>query len=500
VRLRSLTFLLRALCALGVLCGSCATAPRAPDEGGKVWVRADGEHLFVETDRGASLAPTLVREFENARSAMTTALLPNARAPRQPLEVVVIGARELAAMTYEVLGVYSDRLFVGPALIVSDEDRWKRRSVMRHELAHAVIAENLHDVPQWLNEGLAVMLATADLDERSGEVTWGAILTHQAAWTGSASMTTLARLLDLKPWRPGEIGRFELSAGLLVRMLASKHPDEFRCLLQSLSRYQPYAEAMAGCFPERSWGRDYLNAAYEADRDVGKTQIQPYKAAVKVERMTDGDVHAVLALVNLVVAGWNHDEAERAALLDASARHRRRALALDAAQILAASLELETEGNELGNECARAKFAAGLVSENPDDWRAWFWRGNLKCTPYEEVTSARERAWKLAPYRPEVLASRADDTCRKHDWKACEAMARQGQLTGKLELEFGSMLFESLEQQGRCDEARRLLNESDALAKRVEKTLATNQGRLNAGRTIYCVDPPSGAPPPPTSR
>jgi hypothetical protein len=482
------------LCALS---GSCATAPRAPDEGGNPWVRAEGEHLVVETDLGATVAPTFVRELENARSAMAAALLPDARPPRQPLEVVVIGARELGAMHYQLAGVYSDRRFVGPALIVSDEDRWKRRSVMRHELAHAVIAENLHGVPQWLNEGLAVLLATADVDQRSGEVTWGGVLSAEdaSAGVGGGYLTTIERLLDLKPWSSGEMGRFELSAGLLVRMLEDKHPVEFQCLLRRLSRFEPYAEALENCFPDRgSWGRQYSRGEDQAARDIGKTHIRPYGGAVEVSPMPDADVHAVLALVNLVVAGTNQDEEQHAALLESSKRHRRHALALDATQILAASLELASEhGDKAVDPCAQARLAARLVEENPDDWRAWFWRGHVGCVPIEEIEAAHERAWKLAPYRPEVLASRADDACRKKDWKACEAIAQQGRLTGDLELAFGGLLFEALEQQGRCDEARRLLTRSAALEKSVNAEIGARDSQLNADRTIHCVDPPTAA-------
>jgi hypothetical protein len=477
---------------------SCATAPRAPDEGGRTWTRAEGEHLFVETDLGASLAPTLVRELENARSAMAAALLPDARAPRQPLEVVVIGARELGAMRYELGGVYSDNRFVGPALVVGDEDRWKRRSVMRHELAHAVIAENLHDVPQWLNEGLAVLLATADVDERSGEVTWGRILTPQEAWNGNwiSGLTTLDRLLDLKPWHDGEMFRFEFSAGLLVRMLARTHPDQFRCLLTSLSRFEPYQRAMDACFPDKKGWSGYRIEANEAADDIGETRIRPYERAVEVKPMPDADIHAVLALVNLVVAGTNHEKEEHDALLEASKRHRRRALALDATQILAASLELSSESNdEKSDPCAKAKLAARLVDDNPDDWRAWFWRGNVGCTPVEEIEAAREQAWKLAPYRPEILASRADDACRNTDWKVCENLARQGQMSGDLENEFGWLLFRSLEQQGRCDEARRLLAESDALA----TSVAARESPFKAARAAHCVDPGTGPTAAPTS-
>ena len=415
----------------------------------------------------------------------------------------MVGARELGAMRYELGGAYSDRRFVGPALIVSDEDRWKRRSVMRHELAHAVIAENLHDVPRWLNEGLAVLLATADVDERSGEVTWGRILTPREAWNGNwiFGLTTLDRLLDLKPWSAGELFRFEFSAGLLVRMLARKHPAEFGCLLESLSRFEPYGQAMDDCFPDKKGWTSYALEANEAADDIGKTHIRPYRRAVEVDPMPDADVHAVLALVNLVVAGANQNEEEHAALLEASKRHRQRALALDDTQILAASLELDAEGKDgTRDPCTKAKFASRLVDDNPDDWRAWFWLGNVGCAPLDVIEAAHERAWTLAPYRPEVLAARAADACRNKDWKGCETLARRGQMTGDLEIAFGGMLFQSLEQQGRCDDAKHLLARSDALAKSVADMIGKGDSGFSADRTIHCVDPPSGAASPPTSR
>jgi hypothetical protein len=135
---------------------------------------------------------------------------------------------------------------------------------LQHELAHAVIAENLHEVPQWLNEGLATLLATADVDPRSGKVTWGALTRREDSAFG-AQTTTLSRLLDGRPWAETEMGRFEFSAGLLVRMLVHRHPRELACLLGGLSPFEPYAEAFEECFPDGpDWGWDFSREPRQA--------------------------------------------------------------------------------------------------------------------------------------------------------------------------------------------------------------------------------------------
>ena len=61
----------------------------------------------------------LVRELENSPGITDSGPTARARAPRQPLEVVVVGARELGAMRYELGAHTLDRRFVGPALIVT---------------------------------------------------------------------------------------------------------------------------------------------------------------------------------------------------------------------------------------------------------------------------------------------------------------------------------------------------------------------------------------------
>jgi hypothetical protein len=464
----------RPILVFAVLCASCATAPRAPDEGGKPWVRADGEHLWVETNLGEDAAPQLVRELETARAAMTAALFPGARAPRQRLQVIVIGHRELDAMRSELRGLHTDRPGVGTALIVSSEDHWKRGSVMRHELAHAVIAENFPQVPSWLNEGLATLLGSADVDQRTGEVTWGGIVGIKDAEFGTGPMP-LEALVDPDRTKPPS-GWFEESAGVLLHMLARVYPRELTNLLELLSRGEPFDDAFDEAFPERrSWGREYSHEQFFVYEDVGKAQAQLPLTNATPRPMADADVHATLALLNAEVGDMIEEGPARAALMEASKRHRQRALALDPTEMLAAALELdETEATTSSGQ----PLVDAVMQAHPDDWRGWFWRAMGRSRSRSEVgeSEAAARAYELAPERHDVLEVAAQVALHDQRWDDAARLARAAFRRDPRCDVSPVVLFLALERQGKCEDARALF-ESERTAIVVRQGLRTPRWR-----------------------
>jgi len=172
--------LVAALVAM-MACASVPRVPRAPDDGGPTWSRGESAHLYVETDLGPSGARELAHDLEIWRLAMTAVLFDRARPPRERLEVIALRIGELAALNPTLQGAFG-RLSRDdvPTLVLGPEGPDQRTEIMRHELAHAVIGENLNGVPRWLNEGMASLLATADLDESTGLATWGRLEIHGA--------------------------------------------------------------------------------------------------------------------------------------------------------------------------------------------------------------------------------------------------------------------------------------------------------------------------------
>jgi hypothetical protein len=98
---------------LALVASSCATVPRAADEGGKRWYRAETEHLSLETNLGRKEALALAPRLETWRFAMTAALFKGARPPRQKLQIVVLANRGFEAIDYTRAGTFSDVDYIG---------------------------------------------------------------------------------------------------------------------------------------------------------------------------------------------------------------------------------------------------------------------------------------------------------------------------------------------------------------------------------------------------
>jgi hypothetical protein len=314
---------------------ACASVPRAPDEGGPGWSRGDGTHLYVETDLGDRGARELAHDLELWRLAMTAALFERARAPSEQLNVIALRVGELASLNPSLLGVFGRLSAKEPPTLVLGPDRPDQRAeIMRHELAHAVVSENLRGVPLWLNEGLASLLATAELDEKTGVVSWGRLEIHNV----HISHYDLAPVDDLlaDTWPNYDLGRYEFSSAYLVRMLALEYPRELKCLLEHLTGPEGYDAAEEACFPdedENAWQTKYAREQFRKDPLVGSVQLdlRATTGEVTVRSMSDAEVHATLARLADVVASMPMTSERRAELQASAERHRERHRALDAA-------------------------------------------------------------------------------------------------------------------------------------------------------------------------
>ncbi len=426
----------------------------------------------------ADAATRFVYELETWRLAMTAALFPGATPPRQRLEVIVLQNRELEALHPTLRGWFVDEPYLGSFLLLGASVTSDRERIMKHELAHAVIEENLHDVPQWLNEGLAVFLETTDLDERTGEVEWGS---QQGLWEPSQAARPSEELFA--PWPPDRLAEFEYSAGQMVHMLERKHPVELQCLLSGLRDLEPYQHALLRCCPAREkWAWEYSHSFYESSGTLRKGRIPLDRRDVRARPLPDAATHALLALVN-GMAAYQRPPKPRRVLELAADQHRRWALALDPTQILAASMTLR-ESKERQDREAEARLTARLVEQNPDDWRAWLWRANLASTPPDDARRALARAVALAPERFEVISLEAHAAVREDRWKDAAALARKAFILAPYSATNRRLLYIALEHLGRCDEAKAFIASDKAIEEEIRSLLAA--GTLN--RLHRCVE------------
>jgi hypothetical protein len=424
----------------------------------------------VTTDLDPGRARAVNRELEVWRSAVTTAVFPDANAPEQRLEVIVLPFREFELLMPYKLGLFIDLTNIGPVLMLGPSAPWDMPKVVKHELAHAVIEENIPNAPQWLNEGLAKYLETAEIDDTTGELRWG-MRDSYAAILYEANLLPVEKVLDDGQWGrpPGE--RIEYSAGILVHMLARLHRESFACLIAGLRQLVPYEQAITRCFGSTSdWGPAYLRERFEGgDAPLGTAQGPgEFGDRPTLRPAPDADVHAILALVNHVAAidagpkGELHDR-----FMSASAQHWKRALQLNPTQLIATFLELKSGAKGQG------EIAANLVRNYPDDWRAWVWRA--LSAPLPRAREAAERAIKLAPGRYEVYAARALVSLFAEQGAEALEFAREAARRNPRQSFTLWALYFALESQHQCQEARALLASEPEINRFLHDIVASGQ-------------------------
>jgi hypothetical protein len=449
------------------------------------WVRVTNANFIVETDLGADDAAKLLRELNQWRAAMTVAVFRGARAPAQRLEVVVLRNGELQALNGDLRGFFIDRNDVGPYLVLGASETSQRSGIMKHELAHAVIADNLPRAPQWLNEGLAAYLETTELDEKSGAVTWGA-LPYLASYEQWHDLAPSNDLLDPRPWPAWTVGWRTHSARFMVHMLVRTHRAAFECLLGRLNEREEYSPARELCFgPNTDWGFEYSRELSErGGKALGSGRVELEDVEPTLGPMNDAEIHAVIALVDqgMSVFANPKSDSERE-LLSRYDLHRKRALALNPTQVLAASLELASRAH-VGKD--QSELTARLVRDNPDDWRAWLWRSRvlLSTGPQAETADAIHRLRSLAPDRQEVVEIRALGALLFAQWEEAATLAHRALASRPRSTAARIALVLALEQLGRCEQVRTALGDDDQTAAQIRTELR----KSGFPKPTHCTD------------
>jgi len=383
---------------------SCATFgfPRAHDEGGNPWVRLDSAHCTLFTNLDGGDAEDSVRQLELWWMAMARSL-PVGSGGDNPMRVRVVAVRnqwqadEVGGR--KILGLQFSHPRLGDNLYIGDPTSLVGRETVRHELGHAFVGAHWSGVPQWLNEGLASYLQTADYDERQRRVTWGGRSVPQTQEAVLDHEVSARDLIASKPWKEDDVARYTFHAGLLVHMLVTEHGRELECYLNALRPRAP-AELSAGaldrCFS--STGRwDEELADYGTRPRLGfetkSATFAPPEITVTSAAATDGDVHALLAMLDLHMLEFI-DPRFRAARLRRASLNLERALDLQPTNELVpplASVVAEVDP-VLG-----AKLTLRLTELRPAEWRVWLVRARTPGLAALEARGACDQVERLAP-------------------------------------------------------------------------------------------------------
>ena len=149
---------------IAALCTLCVTLA-AP--AGAEWRRVDTPNFVVIGDAGAGTLRDIAVRFEGFRETLSRVLAPHATATAVPTVVVVFPSDR--AFTpfkplFEGKPIRLAGLFVGGRdinyIALVADGRPDRLRVVFHEYAHLVISNLTHNLPAWLNEGLAEYYST----------------------------------------------------------------------------------------------------------------------------------------------------------------------------------------------------------------------------------------------------------------------------------------------------------------------------------------------------
>jgi hypothetical protein len=450
--------------ALGALAGSlvaaCVTFPRAPDEGGSPWISVETPHFELATDMEKAPAEDLARMLEDAWRAMDYALesLPGGEALEslagsEPVLVIALkNDREREAVAKRLGGFFSAQSLLPPAVSIGDIDAHRGEDVLKHELAHALISKRLPRVPNWLNEGIARYLETADLDRARQTVEWGVWDRYevQRFREYGLSRVSVDSVLDNERWVGGKTTyELEREAGLLVHMMVNRYPGELACYLKRLATDLDPKGALA-CFPNRArWTYELKEYDCEAPAARRRASFEAQDLRVSTVALGNARVHAVLAMLDYMVMPLVEQRFHEARLQRAN-RHLARALEIDPGDRLAILLTLRHTAQ---GRARWAELTKRLVDRHPDHWATWVARAGTPDLPGTEQFAAIDRAWALAPGKAEVLRLAALRAFAESRWSEARTFAIKAWFGGMDNDDHRALVYAASVQTGRCAEA-----------------------------------------------
>lgn len=418
---------------MSALAAGCVTFPRAPDEGGSPWISVETPHFALATNMEKAPAADLARMLEHSWTAMEYALeaLPGFAlediARSEPVLVIALkNDREREAVHKQLGGVFSAQPLLPPVVSIGDISINRGEEVLRHELAHALLSKRLPRVPRWLNEGIAMYLQTAELDQDRQTVEWGSWNENDMR-TMRGHRVSVDALFDSKRWKgTRETYALELEAGLLVHMLVNRYPGELACYVKRVATDFDPKVAMT-CFPDRTrWTYEVQDYDYEASSARKQASVTFQDVQVSTTALGDARVHAVLAMLDYMAVHWV-DRQFQEERFERARRHLARALEIDPAERLAI---LQTLRHTEQGRARWEELTKRLVDSHPDYWATWVARASTPGLPGAEQFAAIDRAWALAPGRAEVLGLAGLRAFAESRWSEARTLALKAWLGG----------------------------------------------------------------------
>ncbi|ATB46688.1 DUF1570 domain-containing protein [Corallococcus macrosporus] len=505
---------------------ACVVGPRfttCPGEGGRPWVRLDSDHYTLHTDLPAEDARVAMRRLERTRTAILTAMWPQALGQQMTkLDVYVLQSpREFEGLFPRRVRAFFFRSDNEALIVLSGRpDTWRQpfngfelasSSPLNHELAHYLSAYPLTRQPRWLSEGLAEYLETLRLSDDGRSAVVGAPHRHAIAlmhsWLnavqrGLSQGWTMQRVLH---WdrtleareKDKEVGANYAGSWLLVHWLLNERPQPFAEYLALLNQGVAPDQALTRALPElTSPSLDGLLYTYlRGRRFMERTvPVPPSGMAFIEEVLDDAQSHAVRARLAALGAHLAHREPFITNRKKVAKTELDEALRLNPTGLLALAAKLRS-----APEAEHVAIGRSAVAAHPHESEAWLLLGKAL---RHELTAARERE---AAYREALrLDPRNANAARELAWmfvtqgRNAEALplARWAVTLAPWSPNALDTLALALAGSGACEEARQVEHRAlefiqEEGAPELERLLRERIAGLEDGR--LCTAAPPGA-------
>lgn len=256
--------------AAGVVLGALLAARAAPADLPRNtgdWVRVDSDHFTLFSDADPGHVRALAADLERLRAALLGLVPGLARPAPRPTSLFVFRDERAfrpyrrldGATPAKVAGFFASHER-GDYLAIDGSPRSEPRRVLYHEYLHQVVAAHFPAAPLWLNEGLAELYSSVEVDGETARV--GLPIREHLDWLERHSLIPLPELFAMDRSSPdyhegSRRGVFYAESWALVHHLLigapERQPQTVR-FLELCREGTPPADALVEAFDTTSSG------------------------------------------------------------------------------------------------------------------------------------------------------------------------------------------------------------------------------------------------------
>jgi hypothetical protein len=303
-----------------------------------------------------------------------------------------------------------------PVIVLAAESLEDDRSVVTHELTHAITFGVIENQPRWFAEGIANYFETVRLDE--GKATLDIGVPQKGRMQELVQEGALPMTQEFACDRPEcADGQYYATAWGLFTYLLNEHPKELMQYMEKLAATPLKDKAPSWDAVVPSLPADKLDHELATWIHYGKIRVLKYTIKLRDWPVTERPITQADAFA--AKGALRYLGTEDSSVVPEIAK----ALELDHTNMLANLIEAaETKSVD-------PELAHSLTAAHPDDWRAWYlaWRAAKTGT---ESREARNKTCSLIAANP--VAVPIDECSKPEDTRNEVFAAAQDQLKGCL--------------------------------------------------------------------